>query len=74
MDLRLQIGLQAQAAPQFGHHQHAVHAAAAEAAVRLGDGYAAEAQLAEGRPEFATEAGVAAVVPLALLEVVVVAD
>ncbi|MNF47971.1 hypothetical protein D3C84_291860 [compost metagenome] len=73
VDLRLQVGLQAQAAAQLGHDQHVVHAAAAEAAVGLGEGHAAEAQLAQLLPELAAEARLAAVEVLALLEAVAVA-
>ncbi|MDT4858071.1 hypothetical protein FQZ97_925220 [compost metagenome] len=72
MHLGVQVGLQAQVAAQLGHHQHAVHPAAAQAAVLFGQRHRAQSQLAELLPERRAEALRAAMEVLALLEAVVV--
>ncbi|MNF92637.1 hypothetical protein D3C84_752860 [compost metagenome] len=72
VDLGVEVRLQAEVAPQLRHHQVGVHAAAAQAAMFLGQGHRADAQVAELPPEVPAEARLAAVERLALLEAVAV--
>ena len=67
-DHRLQVGLQGQAATQFGHHQHGFHAAAAKAADLLGKRHCSQAKLAQLRPELGGKAQFRLAEFLALLE------
>ncbi|MOA11352.1 hypothetical protein D3C78_1312870 [compost metagenome] len=67
---RLQIGFQAEAAAQLGHHQHAVHAAAAETTEGFRNRHAGQAQFAQLRPEVGAVAQLGAAIALALFETV----
>ncbi|MNE87953.1 hypothetical protein D3C80_1852010 [compost metagenome] len=72
MNLRLQERLQAQVAPQLGHDQPVVHAAAAKAPMGLGNRHRTQAKLCQLAPERRAHARLAAVVTFARFEAVVI--